>query len=282
MITKDELLSSFLSVYDQHIQHLTTESERNHAWRVHMEKPVFDILKREYGAALRDFWNTYDVPTEGEAAFVLYETREHENLAFLIHNLAYFCRGWRGILFHSKENAAFVRSLLGHNADRVTCICLESEHGTVVADRNEYNRYMKSRAMWGTMKRLGISTALLAETDAYLRRPIRVEDIREVDYVCSTWAWNEAAIGGGGLTIRSTDRMLEICESFPELAEQTWPQDGWAAEGLRRLGGKVNNWMFTESMLHPDPYGVHQWWTFSQPLENVSLEFFLNYLTLKM
>jgi hypothetical protein len=246
-----------------------------------MEKPIFDLLKREYGATLKSFWDSYSVPVEGPYAFVIYETRPHENLEFLIHNLAYFCRGWRGVLFHSKDNAQFVKDILGPNAERMTLQCIDDVCGDVQENRMKYNTFVKSKHMWETMRGLGIRKVLMAETDSYLRRPIQPKDIQDIDYACSSWAWNESGIGGGGLTVRSVDRMLDIIERCPEL-NVIWAQDVWVAEGIQRVGGNVNNWMFAESILHSNPFGVHQWWTFSQFVCSGTLAFFLNYMKLEM
>jgi hypothetical protein len=118
----------------------------------------------------------------------------------------------------------------------------------------------------------------MIELDAYLRDFL--PDCSEYDYVCAKWRWSDDP-GGGGLTVRRVSKMLELLEADPYLAQTIPHQDYWVSAAISKYGGSINNTMFFESYLCPDPVGVHQWWTFIPMFEKDALIVLAEYLTLK-
>jgi Protein of unknown function (DUF5672) len=272
------------SVYEQHAKHLDNESDYNVAFRTHLEKPIYDRLRERYLPALQTWWSSYELPNTSDRTIFLYETRSHENLEFLIYNACYYARGWGLTVFCTPANLHTIQHILGErNTVRATIQIIPDNNGDGGYSNNwkSYTEFMKSRYLWEFLHRHGFKHSLMLETDTYLRDFIP-DAVREFDYVCAAWPWNSRLPGGSGLTIRRVDKMLEICDRLPELANETVAQDYWAAEGIIRLGGETNNGIFTEAVLLKDPVGVHQWWTFSWMFEKPEdLDIYASYLTLK-
>ena len=83
-----------IHIFDEFPGKLTTE--QRHQKRTRLEPLVFDILKQKYWTPIDIFWQTHKVPSEIDAnkCIVIVERRIHENLAFLIRNVAYFAPTW--------------------------------------------------------------------------------------------------------------------------------------------------------------------------------------------
>lgn len=268
----------------EHVNHLEDNEAIHHALRVHLEKPVFDILRERYGDLLRAHWDTHaGFPTDGPCAILLYETRCHENLEFLIHNLHYFAPTFRLFFFCSPAVQTWVEGMLGvEKTNTVRFLPLPITKGATELHRNTYNDYIKSRDLWLLFADAGVEHVLVAQTDSYLRRPLLPAYFRDIDYAASMWPWNEGVPGGGGLSIRRVSKMLEILDTCPDIPQTQWPEDTVWSEGLKRIGGRYNPLLFTESALHKNPIGVHQWWTFVIPLTPEKLDYYDIYLTLDM
>lgn len=222
------------------------------------------MLRSKYLNSLRSWWKSHTLQDTftSSKSIVIYETRCHEQLEFLILNCTYFASKWGLTIFCSDENYAFICDVLGNNKDKARIIVCRQEEGNYSDERDVYNTVLKSRHFWDTLHGYGYSHVLMAEVDAYLCDHIdAIESINEYDYIASRWNWVPDAPGGGGLTIRRVSKMLELCDL--DIDEPM--QDCWASEGIRRVGGIVNNTLFAESCLLEKVWGVHQWWAFVEP-----------------
>lgn len=245
--------------------------------RTELEKPIFDYLRLCYLPFFRNWWKTYTLPAASTAkkSILIYETRQHENLEFLIYNSTYYCPNWTLTIYCTRQNYDYICSILGHNKVHAALHILNEKTGEYTSDRNAYISFMKSAELWTA---LPFEYVLLLEMDAYLLRHIPAT--LTADYYCAAWPWHLNFPGGSGLTVRNVATMREICERLPESANAIFDQDYWAGAGIQALKKKSDNSLFSEACLLQNPVGVHQWWTFIQPMTKY-LPFYIDFLTLK-
>ena len=245
--------------------------------RTELEKPIFDYLRAQYLPFLQEWWKTYTLPTATAAtnSILMYETRQHENLEFLIYNSTYYCPNWTLTIYCTHQNYAYICDILAHNKDRATIHILTPKAGKYTEDRNAYNIFMKSAQLWAS---LPFEYVIIIEMDTYLLRHIPMP--LTADYYCAAWPWLSDVPGGSGISIRKVAVMREICEQLPTLADSVFQQDGWASEGIKELKKTYDNSLFLEAGIVENPVGVHQWWTFIEPFEE-HIQYYARYLTLK-
>ena len=253
------ILSKSFEIYNSSKNH----TEYLDACHRTFQQPIYDLLSAKYLDQLRAWWKTYRMPlvTETNKGIVLYETRKNPNLEFFIYNLSYFAKGYGFVIFCSFANYSYITNILGENKYRcILHVIRDDEGGPSV--REEYNAFVKSAEFWHV---LPFDYVLMAEIDSYLRKPLP-KNIETYDYVCCEWPWNKSMYGGGGLSFRKVATMKRIVQEFPNLCNETFPQDCWASAGSKNLEASYNNSYFVEanhSVL--DPIGFHQWWTFINP-----------------
>jgi len=270
------IFSDILEIYNSS----SSNEDALHKYHTIYEKRVFDYLKSKYLDYLRNWWKSYELPTVSiNNCIVLYETRCHPNLEFIIYNLTYFARNWGLIIYCSNANYNFINNILKHNSIKaVLHIIREDEGGREV--RNEYNEFTKSDEFWSS---LPCNNILMCEMDAYLRKKIP-HNVLSFDYICCLWPWYADLPGGGGISFRNVNAMKRICREYPELKIELFAQDSWAAEGCKRLNLSYNNSYLVEAAHHIiDPIGFHNWWTFINPRDlNKYFYIYDNYLTLEL
>ena len=224
--------------------------------RTVLEPQVFSVMRR-YLETLRSWWRSHSLQKSSKS-IVIYETRCHEQLEFLILNCCYFASEWALTIFCSEENYDFLCSILGSNREKARIIVRRKHEGEYSAEREEYNQFLISKEFWTMMSDFGYTHVLMAEVDSYLCDHVEtIDSLYEYDYIASRWNWMDAP-GGGGLSIRRVSKMLELCD-IPIDAKM---QDCWASEGIQRVGGIVNNTIFAESCFLEKAWGTHQWWAF--------------------
>ena len=259
---------------------VTTQDELLHKYHTIFETRIYEHLKSKYLEHLKQWWSNYELPLAScDKCIVLYETRCHTSLEFLIYNLTYFARGWGLIIYCSKSNYNFINDILKHNKYRaILQIVREDEGGREV--REEYNEFTKREVFWNS---LPCKYILMCEMDGYLKRVVP-SNITDFDYVCCIWPWCLDLAGGGGISFRRVSSMKRICKEIPQLANEIFPQDGWVAEGCNRLNLSYNNSYLVEAH-HGiiDPLGFHNWWTFINPFMLSEMEYIYDsYLTLDL
>ena len=269
------ICNSIIKRYDsEYIEHTPEYLHQN---RIEFEKPIFDYLREQYLPFLKNWWKTYTLPSAAEAknSILIYETRQHENLEFLLYNSTFYCPNWTLTIYCTRQNYDSICSILAHNKDRASLHIVNEKSGEYIADRNGYISFMKSAQLWTS---LPYEYVLLLEMDAYLLR--RVPTTLTADYYCAAWPWHLDFPGGSGLTVRKVAAMREICAQLPESATVIFDQDYWASAGIKELKKTADNSLFSEAVLFQNPVGVHQWWTFMQPDERY-IQCYIDYLMLK-
>jgi hypothetical protein len=281
---KNWLLHEITTVYDG-IKHLTAEHEDIiiSTFRTQLEPVVYDKLRKMYMDVLKSNWQSRSgFSSDPKNTIFLYETRCHPNLEFLIYNVYYFTHGWAFLFYCTEQVKSFVKDILGKQADSITFHVMDDpSNDTYITNRSTYNELLRSLSFWESLHKRGISHVMSIETDCYLRKHF-MESVDEYDYIASRWAWSQECPGGGGLTVRRVTKALEIFEKCPVLNEELWAQDAWFSSGIMEVGGVVEDSLFAESTINPDATGLHQWWSFISPLDDIRLELFVKYMTLEL
>ena len=240
--------------------------ERRHQKRLRLEPLVYDILKARYLKPLEEFWNTYEIPMNSDKCVVIVERRIHENLYFIMRNMAYFARGWSMCIVCSDINLNYCKEISGHNKDRITFLPLFMGSPDGKTAKSDYNDLLKNPDFYSI---LNAENLLFAQTDTYLRKHIP-DNLITYDYVASPYAWDQTS-AGGGLSFRKRGVMIDICK---KMGIVQCDEDTYICSGVKKLGYKMPEIMeavtyFSESCIYVDgdnlcgpPIGVHQWWTF--------------------
>jgi hypothetical protein len=262
------------------IESSTSRDDLLHKFHTIFEPRIYEYFKIKYLNYFRQWWANYELPlVSSDKCIVLYETRCHNSLEFLIYNLTYFARGWGLIIYCSKANYNFINNILKHNRYRaVLHIVREDEGGREV--REEYNEFTKSAEFWNS---LPCKNILMCEMDGYLKQKIP-NNVIDFDYVCCGWPWRKDLPGGGGISFRKVSSMKRICKECPDLSKEIFAQDSWAAEGCNRLHLSYNNSYLVEANHRiVDPIGFHNWWTFINPtVLSEQKHIYDSYLTLEL
>ena len=209
------------------------------------------------------------VPNEDDPLLIFFEDRVTETLRFTILNSLIMCRlKIRGVLYTVPSALDKLKDLLSDLKDWVDIVPIEDKDIETFAGEN-YNNLLKRKSFW---ENIPAKKVLIVQTDALLIEPIDFE-IFNYAYIGAPWSpskylsipiyryskdlmsedgthWltykfnlNDAKIssgeipfGNGGLTIRDTTKMIEICNLEPSTNNE--PEDVYFA---RLLGSTKGN-----------------------------------------
>jgi len=235
------------------------EDAIRHEFRTELETPIFDDLRKKYGAVLKAAWDAATFPARSTSTVLLVERREHPNVEFVLHNFMYFCKGFSLTIVCSDANEAYIRRTLGKHAATTRILPIYKGIGTREQGIAEYNGLFTTRAFWESMD---ADYILSIQTDCYLRKPLPSK-LWTLDYVASPWDWKREEVGGSGLTFRKKECMLDICMiPYEDNDEDAYFSKWCGLKGKKVLPFEEAKDVFSESSLSFDPVGVHQWWTF--------------------
>lgn len=250
------------------------QAERLDRLRHALEPYVYNYLEFKYGKQLSDFWINHEFPKESDYAWVIVERRCHPNWSFILRNIAWAGPHMSLYIFCSNENIEFLKSVLGEKAKNVHLI--PAFEG--FTDRKEGIHQMNSLMTHPLFYKVVRAKYMLTfQMDTFFRKKI-IDDIFVGDFYGAPWGWSPNDPGGGGITIRNIERMIELCskEVIPDCPGDGYPEDGWIGDLIKKYGGsypplefRIN--IFCENMSVSDPsgpFGVHQFWTF---LDNFKL-----------
>jgi hypothetical protein len=209
-------------------------------------------------------------PTGAPLECVIVEPREHPCLAGVLANVSCVLPNAAVTVVHSRENAGFVRDILG---DGTTVRCLELFEGNI--DRSAYCELLTDQQFWRDMRG---EQVLVFQTDTGLRKN-RILRFMEYDYIGAPWSWTVAGdpricIGNGGLSLRNRALMCDISARFrrdPTYSDPTCgePEDIFFARHLIdfddvQLPSREEAAAFAveHCVYDADPFGFHQAYKF--------------------
>lgn len=255
-----------------------TDSQR-HQKRTELEKLIFSILKTNYGNYFQSFWKSYSPPSTSTKQIVIVERRIHENLEFILQNCAWAGQegGWSLAILCSDMNLSYVKSIVGEKS--VQIVPYFQGNSPPSEAKVEYNQLLQTTDFY---ELFSADTLCLVEMDCYFRKQIP-DSVISCDYIASPYAWNHDS-AGGGLSFRNRKTMIQICATVPE----KYPcQDVYISDGIQNLGFSMPPMLYSkdicaESILHCDPVGVHQWWTFFSPQLQEAHDIFERFMKLEV
>ena len=216
-------------------------------------------------AAYNDFVNSFvhsssleQIGSESPLECVIVEPRNHPALRGVLHNVAYFLPNASFTIYHSSENAEFVKDIVG--AAPIKLVNFRSGN----MGRDGYNELLRSPEFWEC--RAGERT-LIYQTDTALLQNT-VARFWDYAYVGAPWTWSEIGdpffwVGNGGLSLRDTAFSVQAAhaaQANPHLVKL--PEDcyfAYSALYAQRLPSKEVAAAFSmEYLYHPNPMGFHQ------------------------
>jgi hypothetical protein len=247
--------------------------------RRELEIDVFRRLREKYQAPLDAFWATASFPAKSTHTVLFIERRIHPNTDFVLKNMMYFCPGFSITIVCSKENEPQIRSILGprHEATTHFIIPFDTNSKDLTTGYAEYNNLLTSVEFW---KQIPAEVALTSQIDNYLMRRLPAI-LEELDYCAAYWSWQPNLVGGGGLTWRRVQKIIEMCELRPNsgMAEDCFFSQMCVYTEAKVLEFEDGRDIFCESYLSETPVGVHQWWTYAGQASKEIYEQYFNLYT---
>lgn len=251
--------------------------------RYGLEPYVYAHLEVTYGQKLTEFWKSWTPPLRAPKAFVLVERRTHPNFWFVLRNMAWAGPNMAVYIFCSDENVNFIKTCLGDKLQYVNLHVIFKGNPPTDEAILEYSDFYTNFTVYQFLASQGIEWILTVQMDVFFRKKL-TNELFFTDFLGAVWTWIPDGGGCGGASVRKVQKMLEICLRFrPELAIACpFPEDGWFDLKLKESGhvfppleARVN--LIMESCPAPDPYIIHQFWTFLTGAFGItSRETFLN------
>ena len=216
---------------------------------------------------------------------MLVEGRIHQNMWFILRNMAWAGPEMAVYIFCSDQNYDYIMDLLGDKAPHFNVIvAFKGDPPKEQAWQEFVNLYTN----WKIWEMMETEYALLIQMDVYLRKRL-ADCLFNYDWYACRWAWkiNEP---GGGISICRVAKMISILKEHRPNTEIDCPvsSDEFINRIIQVNGSypelmeNIQNLM--ESMhaitgdgykqLLVDPYAVHQPWTFSYTFSQEEFKIF--------
>lgn len=188
---------------------------------------------------------------------VIVEPRLHENLSAVLKVCLYHLnenqsdKKWGLQILHGTENEEYVKEcVLGWDNVVLTNI------GVKNLTNIQHSELMETSNFW---KQLNGQKILIFQTDSILLRN-GIDEFLDFDYVGAPWRKpkENQYVGNGGLSLRSKNVMIEICEKYKE-TEQIW-EDIYFVKHLKGKGVadvETAKRFSMEDVYSENPLGVH-------------------------
>jgi hypothetical protein len=251
--------------------------KRCHILRYILEPYIYNFLLVNYGPALDKFWQTYRPPKKADNAFCIVERRPHPNFWYILRNIAWAGPQMSVYIFCSDENEEFIRTLLGDKVECYNIIPFFKGNPSREQGIQDYNNFYTD---YRNYEMIDAKYIMTVQMDIFIRRKLEMEMFM-TDYYGNPWAWNQEDPGGGGATVRRVAKMIEICKRWRPDPSISCPisEDGWINEKIKECGTWPNKIIrsttFMETLLHENPYVVHQTWSFTDVLLKDGKDVFL-------
>jgi hypothetical protein len=286
----NSLIGSFYSLYNERISLLknvsknelnTWQTENLHFYRHQLEPYVFNYLNHTYGEKLDYYWKLHQFPKKSKYSFVIVERRAHPNWWFVLRNIAWAAPHFSLHIFCSDLNYDFIKILLGDKADNVNIHILFKG----VADREQ--GYNESNLIFRTprfYKLIDCEYFINVHLDAYFIQKIP-DWIFVGTYYGSPWGWNPTYAGNGGLAVRNTQKLIELCEKEIQNALDNSAEDWYISEALKKHNFEEPPLDFRISVFQENfptnktPIGTHQFWTYLHNYDINNREIFIKNIT---
>jgi hypothetical protein len=255
-------IEAIYEVASYEYQHRTgSENQQLDHFRLTLEPYIYHYLIGTHMSTLNKVWETYVPPYESEHAYVLVERRPHPNFEFILKNMAWACPTMSVYLFCSDVNEPFIRAILKDKAPHYHIIPIFKGIQSREEGKKEYNHLLTSADFYRQIRARYMMTV---QMDVFIRQKLPAF-MFDTDYYGNPWAWDLTLPGGGGVTIRRVEKMIELCERYGTCGEEN--EDAWIAKHIVKMGASCPKWnksgyVCMESIRAEHPIALHQFWTF--------------------
>lgn len=156
---------------------------------------------------------------------VIVETRAMPNLINCIKDHMRFLNGWGLTIFCSDMNFTLLKKNFP-DAEIINLKCHLSE--------DLYNLLLTNISFWNKIK---YEKILIFQTDSGILEN-RIDEFLQYDYVGAPWRFQVHG-GNGGLSIRSKDKMISVCEKYPYNYALHGNEDVYFSNHLELVGGNL-------------------------------------------
>jgi hypothetical protein len=209
---------------------------------------IFDILKKKYGRTLKTHFDSCQIPKTAEKTILLLCRNFHEHFEFILHNCAYFAKGWAITVLCSEVNANFCRILAGSQADSITFLKIFKDTASEQETQKEFEKIFSDPGFYSF---LPWKSVLVVPINCYFRKPLE-NTLDSLPFF--------------GKPSGSQMFYLQLSEKQAFLA----PREP-----------KVLDW-FCEEILTKDPVACGAWWAFLDRNLQAHKELFGDLLTLEV
>jgi hypothetical protein len=270
----DTLISTCYSFYNERQslfklastpeEQIQLQKENLHFFRVHLEPYVFNYLNYTYGKQLDTHWLTHKFPKKNKYAFVIIERRPHPNWWFILRNIAWAAPHFSLYIFGRDLNYDFIKTLLGDKAENVHI----HQFYKGVADREKgYYESNLTLQMPQFYRLIDAEYFINVHMDAYFIQKIP-DWIFTGTYYGSPWGWDPDRAGNGGLAVRNTKKLIDLCEKEINNVFSKCGEDCYLTDAIIKHNHYLPPLEFRMKVFQENfptqfiPIGTHQFWTY--------------------
>jgi hypothetical protein len=284
----DSLIESFYSYMKERLEYTTLDSEQIQQWekdtlhyfRIQIEPYVFGYLNHTYGYKLDEFWKTHQFPKKSKYAFVIVERRPHTNWWFVLRNIAWAAPHFSLYIFCSDLNYDFIKSILGDKFDNVHVTIWFKGPVDRLTGWTEYSTTFKMPEFYNL---IDAEYFINVQMDSYFLQKIP-DWIFTGIYYGIPWGWRKDYAGCGGLAVRNTKKMYELCKKEIKNTLNNVAEDVYFCEALIKHGLEYPDFEFRKRVFQENfpteeiPIGIHQFWTYLLNYNITNKELFRNHI----
>jgi hypothetical protein len=179
-------------------------------------------------------------------------------------------------LFCSDVNEGFIRAILKDKAPHYHILPVFKGLKSREEGKIEYNNFLTSVYCYRMIHSKYIMTI---QMDVFIRKKLP-SIIFATDYYGNPWGWDLTLPGGGGITVRRVDKMIELCEKYGTCGSDA--EDSWISKKIIEMGGVYPKWdicayVCMESIRVDHPICLHQFWTYLHLYFKMSKEEVIKY-----
>ena len=166
------------------------------------------------------------IPQDASNTMVIIEPRKHPHLQAVLKNMIHHFPEWNLHIFHGTTNKTFLLDIIGstHQATLTNI-------GVANLTKHQYSHLLTTPSFWKSIKGDKI---LIFQTDVLVRHN-NIQPYLQYDYIGGPWCmphthypikinkiFNKPVGGNGGFSLRSKEKCIQICETYPYHGE---PED---------------------------------------------------------
>jgi hypothetical protein len=216
-------------------------------------------------------------PLKSENVILLVDNRQNE-MSVLSCMFAMLNTNWECIIYTSKASTDYYKNKLP-NITVLNHPLLEKKF-----DIDIYNDILEDYDVWNYLREQGYTKALIIQDDGIIVKK-GISRFLQYDYVGAPWQdspdneyikkyINVGLVGNGGLSLRSIDKMMLVCEKYKAFKHELFyhninriPEDVFFVKYLIKENCIIpqNNeasFFSCEQIINPSAIGFHKFWVY--------------------